>query len=504
MSFDVSGATAGALDRLISALADLGRRHRAVLGVLAVYAVVWTLYGIIAKGNQDLHSDMTELIAWSRDLALGFPKHPPFAAVVVRGWFAIMPIADWSFYLLAIVTATLTLWIAWQQYTDYLSPEKCLVALCLLTFIPFFNFHALKFNVNTVLMPLWALTTFWFLRSYRTQNAGYAALAGAAAAFSMLTKYWSIFLLVGLLVAAATDSRRSAYIRSPAPWITGLLALAIVSPHIGWLETHDFSPTRYAMAVHGGHSVAEALWGDLRYMLDALAYVLAPMAIVLLVARPARRTMADMIWPADKDRRLVAAAFWATFLAPTIPALLWGIEIHGIWTMSSWTLLPIVLLSSPAVKIDEQAVRWITGTAVAFPIVMLCAAPGVALALHELGIPPEAAHIRILADRVEAEWQDATTKPLRYIGGDFADGVLTYAHSRPRLLPDFPEWHSKRVTESGLALVCLAENNSCIASSSGIAGRNPQSRRSETEIVRSYLGIPGRSQRYFIFIVPPA
>ena len=36
--------------------------------------------------------------------------------------------------------------------------------------VPFFHFHALKFNVNTVLMPLWAATTFWFLRSIKTRS----------------------------------------------------------------------------------------------------------------------------------------------------------------------------------------------------------------------------------------------------------------------------------------------------------------------------------------------
>ena len=151
---------------LFAALISLARqRDQAVLVVLGAYLLVWTLYGVIAKSSQDLHPDMTELIAWSRDLALGFPKHPPFAAIVVRGWFAIFPITDWTYYLLAILTPTLALWIAWQQFTDYLNPTKCLIALVLLTLVPFFNFHALKFNVNTVLMPLWAVTTFWFLRS---------------------------------------------------------------------------------------------------------------------------------------------------------------------------------------------------------------------------------------------------------------------------------------------------------------------------------------------------
>ncbi len=112
------------VDRLIVALTDPKRRERSVVLVLAAYLLVWTLYGVVVKGNQDLHPDMGELIAWSRDLALGFPKHPPFAAIVVRAWFALFPIADWAYYLLAMSTATVALWIAWELYADYLNRTK--------------------------------------------------------------------------------------------------------------------------------------------------------------------------------------------------------------------------------------------------------------------------------------------------------------------------------------------------------------------------------------------
>ncbi len=40
--------------------------------LLAVYWVLWTAYGTIAKSPQGLHPDMTEIVAWSRDLALGY------------------------------------------------------------------------------------------------------------------------------------------------------------------------------------------------------------------------------------------------------------------------------------------------------------------------------------------------------------------------------------------------------------------------------------------------
>jgi hypothetical protein len=69
-------------------------------------------------------------------------------------------------------------------------------------FIPFYNFHALKFNPNTVLLPTWAGTTFWFLRSYKTRGVIYSALAGIGAGACMLGKYWSVFLLAPARVTA--------------------------------------------------------------------------------------------------------------------------------------------------------------------------------------------------------------------------------------------------------------------------------------------------------------
>ncbi len=147
------------LDALRQALIDPARRERAVLISLAVYMVLWTIYGTIAKVSQGLHPDMTELIAWSCDLAWGY-KHPPFAAAIVRLWFSIFPVAEWSYYLLAMLMPTIALWIVWRLSADYLTIEKRVFGLALLMFVPFFNFQALKFNVNTVLMPAWAAATF--------------------------------------------------------------------------------------------------------------------------------------------------------------------------------------------------------------------------------------------------------------------------------------------------------------------------------------------------------
>ena len=73
-----------------------------MLILLAGYAAAWSLYGAIAKGSQDLHFDIGEMFAWSHQVSLSAPTHPPLGAWLARAWFAVMPRQDWAFYLFGI------------------------------------------------------------------------------------------------------------------------------------------------------------------------------------------------------------------------------------------------------------------------------------------------------------------------------------------------------------------------------------------------------------------
>src|SRR5438128_6953508 len=88
-------------ERFLSALTDPARRERTVAAALLGYVALWTIYAILAKGSQDIHVDMSEQYVLSRELAWGYPKHPPLAVAVVRAWFTVFPAADWAYYLLA-------------------------------------------------------------------------------------------------------------------------------------------------------------------------------------------------------------------------------------------------------------------------------------------------------------------------------------------------------------------------------------------------------------------
>ena len=300
-------------ERFAEVLVDPRRRDRAVVLALLCYVALWTAYAVLAKGGQDLHFDMGELIAWSREPAFGYAKHPPFAAWLVKAWFSVFPLTDRTYYLLAVVNATVGLWIAWIVSGRHLDGEKRAAGIALLTLVPFFNFHALKFNANTVLIPLWAATTWWFLRSFETRSIAFAALAGIGAAAATLGKYWSVTLLAGLALAALADPRRRSYFASAAPWVTVAVGALVLAPHVAWLVAHDFAPFGYAV----GHVASAGFWSalvsTLGYVAGILGYIAVPIALAALAARPGVAGISDTLWPSTsgppaRDRCLLGAA----------------------------------------------------------------------------------------------------------------------------------------------------------------------------------------------------
>jgi hypothetical protein len=502
------GVTA-ALDRLIAALTDPARRERAVVWVLAGYCGLWTLYGAIAKGSQDIHFDMGEMVAWSRETLWGTPKHPPFGAWLVRAWFSVFPLADWSYYLFAIVLATLALWVAWKVAERFLDGEKQVVGLALLTLVPFFNFHALKFNANTVMMPLWAATTALFLRSYETRRAGWAALAGFAAAGAMLGKYWSVVLLLGLGLAALADVRRTAYFRSPAPWVTIAAGIVGLSTHVAWLYANDFTPFTYAMEMHPG-TLLDSMRSGVAYVAGAAGYVAVPVLLAALAAWPNAAALRDTVWPKAPERRLAVLCFALPLVLPIVFAVAAHEQVISLWSIGSMTLLPVVLLSSPRIVIPKIAVRRIVGFALALPLIALAASPLIAVMIHRQGVPNYASHYSGLAQAVEKTWRETTDRPLRFVGSynNLLYGVLFYLPEHvapleivdPRVTPWIDE---AEVARAGIALVCPVEEDLCMKALDARTARGSVGRRIEVEISRRYLGTADKPDRFVIVTLRP-
>jgi 4-amino-4-deoxy-L-arabinose transferase-like glycosyltransferase len=498
----------GALLRVIDGLADPARRRRAALAFVLGYAALWFVYGVIAKSSQDINADMGEMVVWTRELALGYPKHPPLLAYILWLWFKVFPLADWAYLLLAVVTVSAGIFLAVELCAEWIGREKLAAVPFLLAAIPFYNFLGLKFDQNSVLIPLWALAMWAFIRALDTRHVAWAALAGLAAAAAMLSKYWSAFLLVALAAAALSYTKRREYFRSAAPWVTSGVFLVLIAPHVWWLVANNFPPITWVTTRRLAASFGDTLGSMAEYLGGTAGYAAVALALVLLFVRPGRAALADGLLPHD-ERRIAAILFWMPLLLPLLAALFTGASLLSLWSTPALNLLPVMLLGSSLVAAPRIAVLRIASVVTLLTLLIVAASPLVAFAQLKNGVENNAAYARVLMEATEREWHKTTDKPLKLIAGPFAlvssaafygkDQPSTYAHFSKYLSP----WADDgRIARGGMAILC-EDIPLCLHFMEQVAAPFGGGRRADVTLTRRWLAFESAPKRFVILIVAP-
>jgi 4-amino-4-deoxy-L-arabinose transferase-like glycosyltransferase len=472
------------------------------------YGALWFVYAVIAKSSQDLNADMAEMIVWTRELALGYSKHPPLPAWILWVWFGVFPLADWAYFLLSVITLSCGIYLVIELAAEWLSREKLAAVPFLLAAIPFFNFLGLKWDQNSLLIPLWALAMWAMLRALATRHLGWAAIVGLAAAAAMLTKYWSVFLVAALAFAALADKRRAAYFTSAAPWVTAGVFILAVAPHAVWLVVENFPPVTWVTTRRMPTSGAE-LWSSyVKYVAGTVAYAGPALLLVLAFVRPTRAAIADSWFPRD-ERRTATILFWTPLLLPFVPAIAKSIALLSLWSVPALNLLPVMALGSPRVVVPRVAVQRIASVVAVLTLLIVAASPVVAFALLKLGVENDAAYARLVMRAAEREWRQVTDKPLRLIAGPFVlvSSAAFYGADRPSTYADFSRYLSSwvdgaRIAREGIAVMAAAESPYFDAANRYIAAA-PAARRTEVTLTRNWLGFTSAPRTFVIAIVPP-
>jgi 4-amino-4-deoxy-L-arabinose transferase-like glycosyltransferase len=497
-----------AIARLTDALADPLRRRRAALLLVLGYGVLWFIYGVIAKSSQDLNADMAEMIVWMREPALGYPKHPPLPAWILWAWFHAFPLTDWAYLLLSALTLAIGLFLAIELAAEWLSGTKLAAVPFLLGMIPFYNFLGLKWDQNSLLIPLWALAMWAMLRALATRHDGWAALAGLAAAAAMLTKYWSVFLVAALALTALAHEKRAGYFRSRAPWVTALVFLAAMGPHTWWLIANNFPPITWVTWRRSSPSFFETLRSFLEYSAGTAGYAIAAVALVLVFVRPSRRALADGFFPRDA-RRSAAILFWTPLALPAVPSFAKNIVLLSLWNTPSLNLLPVMLLGSPRLALPRSALLRLASVAVAFTCLMAVVSPVVAYVILKRGVENDAAYGRLVMQAAETEWHAVTDKPLKLVAGPFvlASTAAFYGSDQPSTFADFspylcPWADAARVARDGMVIVVANDSPWFDFTLKQMEAAQPV-RRTEVTLTRRWLGFENTPRHFVIAVVAP-
>lgn len=479
-----------------------------IVGFIAFSTLILSI-GYIS-GN--LHMDVLEAWSVGRTLAWGFWKHPPLMGWVTHGWAEVFPLTDWSFRLLAMVNAGLALLAVDLIARRFVRGDKRAVILLLLLLTPIYQFHAEKFNANSVLLAVWPLAAYCFLRSFEERTAGWAAAAGFLCALAMLGKYYSIFLLAGFVIAAILHPGRARYLCSKAPWISLACGLAGIAPHVYWLSQHHFLPFQYAVQTHIVEKHDVHSFKDVAlFILTNAAYLLLPIVSLGIMLRSHWREWWTNLKTLPSGLLLLLLVFAASFVLPILVVLIIDSDLPATWHFQG--LFFIVLIAVCALRFEiprRETINLAAMVGILF-VGALLVSPFYALYRNAKPSPSGREFYRGAAEMLTAAWHQAYSVPLPYVSGDdgFAFATPFYSPDHPYYSRPFPFGHNWEMPEGspftkGWSALCFAEETYCDTWMARIAQKNPTARRWTLSVRLSLWGFQGATRNMMAIMIPPS
>ncbi|MBR0845998.1 glycosyltransferase family 39 protein [Bradyrhizobium liaoningense] len=478
--------------------------------LIAGFVAIWTLYLAVAYAGGGLHPDTLEAWTLGRHFAWGYYKHPPLMGWTAAAWTSVFPTSDWSLQLMAMANAGLALFCVDLVSRQFVTGHKRILVLLLLMLTPAYQFHAQRFNANSVLLATWPLATWCFLRAFETRRAVWAVAVGGTTALAMVGKYYSVFLVASFTFAALAHPARGAYFRSASPWISVVTGLLALSPHIYWLATTGASTFTYAMN-HANGDVATSL-GDVRNFLLGLAAAMGVSAVLwLLIAGTRLKQMPADFAAMSPGLRLLFYIAVGTITLPVLTSLAMGTDLPSLWALQGLFLFVVLVVCGTGYPIERfHTVNLTVMVAGVAMTAVLVAAPIHAVYRNTHGYEEGRNFYAQAAAELTRQWRELTGQPLTAVSGDdsLAFATAFYSPDHPHYARPFAYQHTwglprKTTLDRGWAALCFRDQEDCASWMEGASARAGHFIKREFTVQATLWGRPGLTREVVLLLVPP-
>jgi 4-amino-4-deoxy-L-arabinose transferase-like glycosyltransferase len=477
--------------------------------LLVAFVAIWMVFLIIAYLCGDPHPDVLETWLFGRMWEWGNSKHPPLTGWVVYLWTAVFPLTNWSFQLLAMTNSAVALWSVDLISRRFVQGDKRIVVLLLLMLSPAYQFHAQRFNANAVLLAIWPIATYCFLRSYESRHLLWGVAAGATAALALLGKYYSAFLVGGFVFAAIVHPQRRAYFSSLTPWVSTAAGIAVLAPHLYWLATTGALPIRYAIEVHNGATLGESAIESAVFLLGLAAYLAIPAMTWVMIARSRLNQIPQDFRALNPGLLLLLLVAVGTIVFPIVTAASLGSDLPSLWALQGLFLLVVPIVCGASFPLERFYVVNLAVMVLSIAtIAVIVVAPIHAIYRNTNPFKEGRNFYSSSVVELTRRWHESAQGPLPLITGSQPLAFATAFYS-----PDHPEyqplWNPQDPwappptrLRGGWAAICFGNDERCIEFIARTAPLYP-SVRSEFDVQSDLMGLPGATRQIVALIVPP-
>jgi 4-amino-4-deoxy-L-arabinose transferase-like glycosyltransferase len=315
------------------------RHFRLAVLVLVALAIV-RLIGL-RLSTVDLFFDESQYWAWSREPALGYFSKPPLLAWLIAVAEHVCGPSEACIRSPAPLMSLATGLFAYGAGRTLYDPRTGFWAAMLAAFGTGAVFSARIMSTDVPLVMFSALALFAYARLMEKPDWRRALALGLAIGAGLLAKYAMIYVLPGLLLAAAFEKRARALLTRRELWLALVVALVVASPNLAWNAVHGFLTFRYAGGNVSNEPIEPSLVRPLEF-LGAQFAVFGPVVFGVAIAAVIavmRKNGANRLWPQDH-----------ILLAFALPALVVVIAtatvVHAYANWAAMSFIPLAVLAA--------------------------------------------------------------------------------------------------------------------------------------------------------------
>lgn len=217
-----------------------------------------------------LSADAYENFFWGMEWQLGYYKHPPLFAWMQEVFTIIFGVNNFTHYFvgrLFIFLAFIGIFFLAKEYLPQSTAFLCVLMLELLTFS---GINSRTFNADLIQVPIWVFSALFYIYAFSRKKAIWFLLLGFVLGLAFLSKYSSLLLCGCIFFSAIISKETRKLFKSGLPYITLLVFILTIAPHVYWLFQNNFMPFNYI----SGYSVSSCkYWGlcGLRFFAESCA-----------------------------------------------------------------------------------------------------------------------------------------------------------------------------------------------------------------------------------------
>lgn len=419
-----------------------------------IHLLFWTILPFMVRGN--LHVDTIEGIIWGRTWELGFNKHPFLAAWLSNIATILGQSTEWPLYLIAQVFAILVFLATWLLARKILKEPLALISCMLLQGIWYYNILTPKFNPNTLMAPMWALTIYAFYLAYDKDRVRYWLLTGALSALCILTKYQSVVLLVPMFVFVLASGKKINALVFKIVSAFSIFVLFLL-PNLFYIISNKFTSIAYIADSTNTTSsffktdIMPHLWNPFVFLLEQFG----AMALMFILIIPLLFCKKETIIMSSWQKRFIIILGLGPLITTLLLAIITGMELYSRWGAPYFTLAGILIIVLINRKISftffKKYFYLLLFITILIPL-------GRGLYLH-LGPKyynyiGKDAHFpgKIIANDLTTLWHDRYNSPLKYIVGShyLVANISLYSSDRPQVYFEASQKESPWIDETKL------------------------------------------------------